>query len=59
MTTTELKQWRTSRHLTQSQAAALVGAKSYRTWQAWERGQNGIPRWIPKMLELLNNKYKL
>ena len=56
MTPFELKKWRKSKNLTQAQAAALVGAKSYRTWQAWERGQNGVPEWVPTMLKLLNKE---
>jgi len=56
MTPTELKKWRTSRHLTQAQAAELVGAGSYRTWQDWERGENPIPVWMPKMLKLLGEQ---
>jgi len=54
MDKTELKQWRTSRHLTQSKAAALVGAGSYRTWQNWELGERPVPVWMPKMLKLLD-----
>lgn len=41
--------------LTQAQAADLVGAGSYRTWQDWERGINPMPaaEW-----ELFNLKTK-
>ncbi len=53
MTTTELKNWRIERQLTQAEAARLVGAGSYRTWQDWERGQRPIPDWLPKMIKLL------
>jgi len=56
MIPTELKKWRTSRHLTQTQAAELVGAGSYRTWQDWERGQRTMPGWLPKMLKLLDKE---
>jgi DNA-binding transcriptional regulator YiaG len=56
MTPAELKAWRTSRHITQAQAAELVGAGSYRTWQDWERGQRPMPKWLLKMLKLLDKE---
>jgi len=41
--------------LTQAQAADLVGAPSYRTWQNWERGVNPMP---PAEWELFQLKTK-
>ena len=53
LTPADLKKFRRDRGLTQAQAAALVGAGSYRTWQDWERGQRKIPGWLPKMIDFL------
>ena len=54
MAPAEIKVWRAELQLTQTQAAELVGAGSYRTWQDWERGERRIPEWLPKMIKLLN-----
>ena len=53
LTPANLKKFRKDRSLTQAQAADLVGAGSYRTWQDWERGQRPIPAWLPKMINFL------
>lgn len=39
----QIKQARKAAGLTQAQAAALVHAGSYRTWQDWEAGRNPMP----------------
>lgn len=41
MTPAALRSWRRERRLTQTEAAALVGA-SMRQWQKWERGESPI-----------------
>jgi len=56
MTPKQIKTWRTDRGLSQTAAAELVGAGSYRTWQDWEAGRHKIPRWLPKMIKLLDNQ---
>ncbi len=43
MTPSKIKAARLKAGLTQAQAAELVGAPSYRTWQNWERGINAMP----------------
>ena len=50
MTPQQLKAWRASRDITQSQAATLLGV-SLRTLQYWEGG-----RQIPKTAKLLITK---
>lgn len=42
-TPAKIKTARLKAKLTQAQAAELVGAPSYRTWQNWERGVNTMP----------------
>jgi DNA-binding transcriptional regulator YiaG len=39
----QVKAARTEAGHTQAQAAALVHAGSYRSWQDWERGQRPMP----------------
>lgn len=39
----EIKEARRKAGLTQSQAGALVGAPSQRTWQDWEGGRRNMP----------------
>lgn len=58
MTSSELRKWRTARNLTQAQAAALVGAGSYRTWQNWENCSRPVPGWLVKTIKLLDKELK-
>ncbi len=39
----KIKEARANAKLTQTQAAGLVLAKSYRTWQGWESGSRAMP----------------
>lgn len=55
MNAKQVKQFRTSRRLTQKQAGALIGV-SRRCWQAWELGQNTIPKRVGMHLNLLASK---
>lgn len=42
-TPSQIRESRQTAGLTQAEAAAMVHAKSYRTWQAWEYGVNPMP----------------
>lgn len=54
-TPAKIKAARLKADLTQAQAAELVGAPSYRTWQNWERGISPMP---PAEWELFTLKTK-
>ncbi len=44
--------------LTQAQAADLVGAGSYRSWQDWERGINLMPAAVWELFQLKTKSIK-
>ncbi len=48
----EIRARRKSAGLTQAQAAALVHAGSYRTWQDWETGRNPMPMMAWELFQL-------
>lgn len=46
----DLKIWRTRHGLNQSEAASLIGAASYGTWQSWELGKRRVPAYLKSIL---------
>jgi DNA-binding transcriptional regulator YiaG len=50
MTPADLKSWRTSRGLSQSEAARLLENLSVRTWQKWESPEGRPPVYLKMAL---------
>lgn len=55
-TAEQIRAARRAANLTQLRAALLVGAKSLRTWQAWEYGQNPMPAGMWELFKIKVSK---
>ena len=53
MTPAEMRAFRTHWKLSQSQAAKVLDVKS-QTVYTWEAGRRAIPRWVGRMIPLLD-----
>lgn len=52
----QIRESRLSAGLTQAEAAKIMHAASYRTWQAWEYGVNPMPPAKWALWEMLTKK---
>lgn len=48
LTPEELREWRETIGLSQRAAAERVGVDP-RSWQKWELGERGVPRWLTRL----------
>jgi transcriptional regulator with XRE-family HTH domain len=53
MTRDELQAWRKAHGLSQVQLAKLLDVHAM-LLSKWERGVHAVPRWVPRMLEILD-----
>ena len=55
MTREQIREWRTSRDLTQLQVAKLVGVDRL-TWQNWEAGRSSPPKFLDDALYVVDGR---